>query len=83
MIHIAQFSLLYGIYFVIKNGVLIGYKGNDDDVVIPDIVSRIGAGVFEHTKNIRSITIPDSVTIITSSAFCRCYNLTKVIPPTA
>ena len=40
--------------FVIINGVLIGYNGNDQDIVIPDSVQRIGDRVFECDENIQA-----------------------------
>jgi len=63
-------------YFVIENGVLKKYKGNDAEVVIPEGVTSIGYGAFYSCENLTTITIPDSVTSIGESAFSYCKNLT-------
>ena len=67
--------------FVIINGVLIRYDGNDQDIVIPDSVQRIGDRVFECDENITSVTIPNSVTIIGADAFHQCSSLTSITIP--
>ena len=66
--------------FVIENGVLKKYKGNDAEVVIPDGVTSIGSGVFSECINLTTITIPDSVTSIGDWAFYGCENLTIHAP---
>jgi hypothetical protein len=66
--------------FVIEDGVLRKYKGNDAEVVIPDGVTSIGSGVFSECINLTTITIPDSVTSIGDSAFYECTNLTIHAP---
>lgn len=59
-----------------------GYTGEPVDVVIPEEynglpVTSIGYGVFEFC-NIKSIIIPDSITIIGGNAFSYCDSLTSV-----
>ena len=71
--------------FKIQNGVLVHYNGSDEDVVIPDGVVGIGGefltGAFWGCKNLRSVTIPDSVTFIYQHAFAECENLTSITIP--
>ncbi len=67
--------------FQIKNGVLVRYNGNDKDVVIPDGVTSIGAGVFMDCFRLVSITIPDGVTSIGEDAFEFCESLTDITIP--
>ena len=62
--------------FVIKEDTLLEYNGTDTDVVIPDGIRRIGKAFRE--KNITSVTMPDSVSIICSMAFYGCSQLRKV-----
>jgi len=62
--------------FVIKGDTLLDYTGTDTDVVIPDGIRRIGEAFRE--KNIISVTMPDSVSIICSMAFYGCSQLRKV-----
>lgn len=67
--------------FVIENGVLKRYKGRDEDVVIPEGVTKIGDDAFYNCISLESITIPDSVTSIGDSAFNGCTSLTSVTIP--
>lgn len=64
--------------FVIEDGVLTGYNGNDTDVVIPDGVTKIDGYVFSSNDSLKSVIIPDSVTEIGFSAFEYCGSLTTV-----
>ena len=44
--------------FVINDGVLENYNGNDKHVIIPEGVITIGEKAFDWKMNILSITIP-------------------------
>ena len=61
--------------FVIANGYLDRYTGNETDIIIPDTVSKIGYGVFRNQHNLLSVVIHDNVRIIGNSAFRDCENL--------
>lgn len=67
--------------FVIKDDILIKYKGNGGDVVIPDGVKIIGSMAFEGCSNLTSVVIPDSVTEIKWRAFKGCSSLTSIKIP--
>lgn len=67
--------------FLIENGVLIEYTGDDTDVVIPDNVTVIGDEAFADNCDICSIVIPDSVTKIGEDAFAWCCELCKAVIP--
>ena len=54
--------------FVISDGVLLKYSGNDTIVNIPSSVVRIAANAFESRLDVIEITIPDSVKDIESFA---------------
>jgi hypothetical protein len=64
--------------FIIEDGVLTQYNGNEANVIIPDGVTKINSYVFAYNNVITSITIPESVTQIGSSFGYECPNLTKV-----
>ena len=63
--------------FIVENGCLKSYIGNDADVIIPDTVVEIDEYAFDNCKNVISITIPESVLKINDYAFY-CRNLTTV-----
>ena len=64
--------------FVIEDGVLTGYNGNDTEAVIPDGVTKIDGYVFSSNDSLKSVIIPDSVTEIGFSAFQCCGSLKTV-----
>lgn len=58
--------------FVVVNGILINYKGKEENVVIPDTVKEITGYVFwckDFIDPIKTITIPDTVRRIHERAF--------------
>lgn len=65
--------------FVIKNHVLLEYKGNKADVVIPPNVHIIGESAFCDNKKVRSITLSDAVEAVQMQAFQGCTQLETVI----
>lgn len=64
--------------FVIEDGVLKDYTGDDEEVIVPDGVTRIGNRAFEYNENVSSVMIPDSTTSIGRFAFTKCINLVTV-----
>mgnify|MGYP002513174718 CR=1 FL=1 len=62
-----------GVYFApefeIKDGVLVKYKGDNKDIVIPEGVTHIGEKAFYNCSFIESITIPKSLKSIGEKAF--------------
>ena len=69
--------------FIIENGVLIKYRGNDSDVTIPSNVTSIGDYAFSGCDSLSSVTIPSSVTSIGHYAFASCDSLTGVTIPSS
>ena len=64
--------------FIIEDGVLTQYKGDDKEIVIPDGVKIIGEGAFACKKQITKVIIPDSVKHIDVTAFWACHRLTDI-----
>ena len=65
--------------FVIKDGTLLKYIGNDVSVTIPNSVTSIGNYAFYDCSGLTSVTIGNSVTSIRTDAFIECSALKKVI----
>jgi len=55
--------------FDIQDGILKKYKGDAENVVIPDNVTSIGAFAFIRNKTLSSVTIPNSVTSMEVGCF--------------
>lgn len=64
--------------FEIKNGVLVKYKGDSADVVIPDGIQIIEKYAFNRCRKLKKITIPNSVIEVRDSAFFDCSGLIGV-----
>ena len=61
--------------FLIEDGVLIAYLGNDAAVEIPEGVTAIGEAAFLNNAAMTSVVIPDTVTTIGEYAFKGCSGL--------
>lgn len=66
--------------FEIFNGVLVKYRGNSDEVTVPDGVVEIGEGCFNKSY-MKKAVLPAGVKIIRKDAFINCWNLSAVILP--
>ena len=61
--------------FLISGGVVIAYRGEAEDLIIPDGVRVIASGVFKDNTNIKSVTFPDTLICVGEEAFYGCSNL--------
>ncbi len=66
--------------FVLCNGRLVEYNGEEVDIVIPGSVIEIGNRAFENS-DVEDVVIPDGVVSIGSSAFIFCSSLTAIRIP--
>lgn len=69
--------------FVVENGVIIEYTGNETDVVIPseingETITKIDDSAFEECLSIKTVSIPDSIAEIGYNTFAFCENLKTV-----
>ena len=64
--------------FEVKNGVLVGYHGSDEHVIIPGEVREIDESVFLGQEGMSKVTIPEGVKVIGSSAFADCIELVDI-----
>lgn len=67
--------------FIIKDGILEKYVGQEANVVIPDSVAEIGGLVFSFCMGLKNIDIPNSVTKIGDGAFANCTGLRDIKVP--
>lgn len=67
-----------GDFLIVGDSILMDYRGNDSEVVIPDNVKQIGAEAFKNCESITQVQIPDSVEIIGEAAFMGCSNLVNI-----
>ena len=68
--------------FVIKDGVLVRYEGNAENVVVPDSVTSIGDRAFSYCGSLSSIELPSGLTSIGYRAFYYCSRLSSIELPT-
>lgn len=68
--------------FLIEDGELVRYQGEDENVVVPRGIVSIGDRAFSYCTSISSIDIPEGVITIGKYAFERCTNLVSVKLPT-
>ena len=67
--------------FIIKNSVLVEYRGTDTNIVIPEGVVKIGDEVFSGREDITGVVIPEGVTSIGKRAFYECLSLHNITFP--
>ncbi len=66
---------------LIKDNVVVKYKGTSTSVIIPDYVTSIAESAFFGCSGLTSVIIPNSVTSIGQSAFSDCSSLTSISIP--
>ena len=64
--------------FIIENGILRRYRGNEEVGAIPDGVTDIGEYAFFDCRSLTSVTIPASVKSIGRKVFEYCVSLKKI-----
>lgn len=67
--------------FIIENGILKEYVGDDEVVIVPEEVVQIGERAFSDREDITDVKLPDGVTSIGNSAFSGCVALCGINMP--
>ncbi len=67
-----------GDFLIVGDGILLGYRGGNSIVAIPEGIKTIGADAFAGHSGITKIILPDSVEVIGEGAFADCGNLTDI-----
>lgn len=67
--------------FVIENGVLWNYNGDDTDVVIPDEVIEVAETAFENSPQVESVTLGKNTEYVAPGTFLRLMALKNVYVP--
>jgi hypothetical protein len=69
--------------FFIKNNTIKKYypEENEENIVIPNGITKIGYCAFKDCSNIKTVIIPDTVTTISSKAFKGCVRLDRINIP--
>lgn len=65
--------------FLVEGGVLVAYRGNSADVVVPEGVRVIAGEAFWGHSEIKSVSLPDSLSVIGEGAFEACGSLEQVV----
>lgn len=68
-------------FFVVGDGILLGYKGNGGNVSIPAGVKTIGPGCFRGNTSVTGVTLPQGLTTIGEDAFNGCKGITSISIP--
>jgi len=80
--YISKLSITDEGYIIYTDGELIsliGYKGTETDLVLPEGITEINQYAFRFCDSLTSVEIPDSVTSIGGWAFQDCGSLTSVV----
>lgn len=64
--------------FVIVDGILLEYKGNETNVILPASVKVIAGGAFSGNHDVESIVLGKNTNLICNGAFDSCTNLKKI-----
>ncbi len=67
--------------FIIEDGVLVGYRGHDAKVIIPDGVIGISGEAFMWNTDVMEVVIPEGVERIEGFTFFRCTSLETIHLP--
>ena len=76
-------NAIYPKEFNIRNNELIKYLGDEENVIVPNGVKRIGTGAFWNNTSVKKIVLPETLNCICGDAFIYCENLEEINIPQA
>lgn len=65
--------------FVLSGTTLTSYTGTDEEVIVPEGVTRIGRDAFKNNTAIRRVVLPESCDYIQYAIFSTCTSLEEVV----
>ena len=65
--------------YIISDTTLIGYRGKDSVITIPDVCTAIADNVFQNKKDIKTVYIHSNIESIGDNAFKNCTSLENII----
>ena len=68
-------------FFYIRNGIVLGYRGYDAEITVPAGAVKIGDNAFQNHPIIQGVTIPEGVKQIGFYAFSNCKILKSISIP--
>jgi len=71
----------YIIYNDGEDKILVGYFGEDKEIVVPSYVTKINAEAFYQCKDIKSVVLPSGLKSIGARAFQYCESLQSIVIP--
>ena len=71
----------YIIYTEGNEKILVGYNGQETDLILPNYITEIYKYAFYGCDSLYSVEIPNSVTSIGNKAFSSCTSLTSIVIP--
>ena len=65
--------------FVLSGTTLTSYTGTDEEVIVPDGVTRIGRDAFKNNSTMRRVVLPESCDYLQYAIFGTCTSLEEVV----
>lgn len=65
-------------YLIVGDSILLAYKGNDENLVLPEGIKQIAPGCFLDNTSLKNVSFPSSLEVIGEDAFRGCQHLQNV-----
>lgn len=71
----------YSTDFIIRNGVLVSYRGKEAVVQLPETVTKVGSLAFYKNDYVKAVILPSQVEAVERYAFAQCPSLKYIVFP--